>query len=367
MGLDGTAFESGVKRASSLLTRFANHAASDVKSRLSQAFSVGALENFVRKTIEYGHHIANLAEQFGLTTDQMQKLDAVANRTGIGIDMIGHTLLRIGEFRQRLADGDEKSLAIMKRMGLSSEEFLRSGTDNLEIGMKITDAYSASAKTTQQINDLTEVGGVRSERILVALKEMHQIGPIELISKEDLETIKELGNQLKEWERRAVVAASPYVAQVGRVVKRGTELDDSGAHLALSQAILEEAWGKHWAKTIGKRLVGTRLGVPDLFERFDATRTDDTEANAALTPEELAKKKRDIAAENERIKGKPKEYERHAEQSSLSGGSLRSIGGFLYDSFDDKQPLRQIVTFTEKTADAAKRSADTLESLRRNQ
>jgi len=76
LGLDGSAYESGLKRASSVTDKFR----SSVGMQLGAALSVAAIGSFVSKVVETVDAIGDLSEQLNISTDDVQRLQVLAGR-----------------------------------------------------------------------------------------------------------------------------------------------------------------------------------------------------------------------------------------------------------------------------------------------
>ena len=75
LGLDGSTFETGLKRAKSLTDKFR----SSVGAQLGAAMSVAAVTAFAAKVVQTADAIGDLSEQLNISTDDVQRLQVLAS------------------------------------------------------------------------------------------------------------------------------------------------------------------------------------------------------------------------------------------------------------------------------------------------
>lgn len=401
LGLNSTSFESGVKRSQSAIYGLESSVSSALKGKLAAAFSVAAVSAFAHSVVEAADHIGDLAEQMGITTDEVQKLQIVSSKTGIEISAMAQTFLKVGEFRKKIAENDASALQTARALGLDTKMLADMSNDNLTASVGISEAYKKTEQSARNQGDLVEIAGAKAVKVLSVLNEMHSLGHVNLISERDIKAISDFKDAMDESKRNLMVAGSPIMAYFSRALKRANKYDAENLDVGPRfDSMMDNPW----------RIIGDKIPIKSGFKPqwLKDLLPDDIEipkktsvmfdnpfnkifgpdkfrmpfAGTSLTPnvlraliDELGSNETPKPGESDFIgpmRGKaeaPNVDRRHrgVEAASLSGGSLRSIGGFFYDRFDDAQPIRQIVTFTEKTADATKQMADDMRSVRVNQ
>lgn len=164
LGLDITNYERNMAKAEHLAKDTAKEISSSVKSTLAGFFGVAAAEEAIRRTIEYTTRVKDLSEQWRMTTDQVQRLDAAS-----------------------------------KKVGLTFEDWER------VIGKGI-DPFAPGAE------DKLDEAGPRAYKLKAALEELHNLGPIPLISKEDIEAIDKADKIMSRWGSSIRASISKDVA-----------------------------------------------------------------------------------------------------------------------------------------------------------
>lgn len=340
MGLDASSFEAGAKRAESTMAGVSNFAKTRLGPVLSGAFSVATVSKLMHDTVEYGDRIGDLADKFSLTNEEVQKLDIVAKKTGTEVEAMGQMFLRVGEYRKRAGEGDKDAVEMLSKMGVSLSDIQSRSLSNKDIAEKISGWYDKTSKTAKDQADLAEVAGVKSEKLLSVLSQIHSLGPVKLISDEDIKAISEFKDAMDESKRNLMVAAAPVAGFWGRVLGRANENE---------------------SKSPDQLFNFTRALISEMTDDGSGASTK------ALTPEEIKAKREKMAEQSTDLYKNKAVFEKRADSSSLTGSPLRSIGGFFFDRFDEIQPVRQIVRWTEKTATAAEETAKSLKRLEGNQ
>jgi hypothetical protein len=243
LGLDTSDFQAGVKRAESASTGMARKVASDVKGMIAGAFTLGAITSFTKSVINAGDRIGDLAEQYHLTNEEVQRLEILAGRTGVKFEKFGEAFIKFAELRQKAIDGDAKSLALINRYGVSQNDVANRSKTNLQLVTQISDAYSEVSGSSQAQADALDIAGAKGQKVLSTLTQIKNLGPVKLISDADIEALGQFNDALDEVKRQAQVAAAPALGFWGQVLKRGNELSASGANLSFQTAFFEELMG----------------------------------------------------------------------------------------------------------------------------
>src|SRR5262245_57657325 len=118
LGLDGKGFQRGLDKAGKTADQFAG----DLKSKLTGAFTAGAVVAYVRHVAQAVGRVKDLSEQFSVTTDEVQKLDAAAKQSGQTFEDMGTAIEKVGAARKDAAEGNEELRATFSKFGVSLEQ-----------------------------------------------------------------------------------------------------------------------------------------------------------------------------------------------------------------------------------------------------
>lgn len=250
LGLDTSDFQAGAKRVESATTGMARKVSSEVKGMIAGAFTVGAITSFTKSVINAGDRIGDLAEQYHLTNEEVQRLEILAGRTGVKFEKFGEAFIKFAELRQKAIDGDAKSLALINRYGVSQNDVANRSKTNLQLVTQISDAYSEVSGSSQAQADALDIAGSKGQKVLSTLTQIKNLGPVKLISDEDIAALGQFADALDEVQRQAQVATAPTLGFWGRVLKRGNEMVSSGSEtFALTRATIAELFDEGPNKT----------------------------------------------------------------------------------------------------------------------
>ena len=358
LGLDATSFQAGIKRSESAVTSFGRNAVGSIKGQLAAAFSVGAVSAFAHSVVEAADRIGDLSDQMDLSVEEVQKLDIAASRSGIKVEQLGQAFLKVGEYRKKAGEGDVAAVAQLQRMGLTLADIQNRSLSNKDITQRIFEWYLKTNRTAKDQADVVEVVGLKAQKLVAAFKALQDLGPVKLFSQQDIDALSQFNDSMAQMKRNMQVAAAGPMLRLAGATNVGMEAHDKVSGLADKVAKADPVLGallKLAAVPAGTWAAQTALGESALKAIFGIKGVrgiKDKTAVAAVAGEPNGPMFTPIMSKGE---------------SSLTGGSLRSIGGFFYDRFDEAQPIRQIVTYTEKTANATKQMADDIRSVRVSQ
>lgn len=126
LGLDGRAFEQGLRKAGIDANRFG----SQIGTALAGSFSVAFVQRAVRDTVKFSAAMKSAAEQAGISNKEMQQMSFAAKTVGVTSSELAQAFKGLANARkQALMEGEGgRKLSFFERLGISLDE-LR-GADN---------------------------------------------------------------------------------------------------------------------------------------------------------------------------------------------------------------------------------------------
>jgi hypothetical protein len=208
LGLDGSSFETGLKRAGSMADKFR----SSVGAQLGAALSVAAVVAFTKNMIESADRISDLAEQLNLTTDQIQRLEILAGETGVTFDKFSLTLKKFEEARLKATSGDEDAIKTLKALGLTNKQLYDSQLSTIQGAVKVAEAYKNSGRSAETTAAMTKLYGLELKAAGAALADYETTSNRLLISKDDINALAKANTLLDEQLRIVKALAAPAIA-----------------------------------------------------------------------------------------------------------------------------------------------------------
>lgn len=340
LGLDSAAFESGVKRSQSAIVGLGRSALSGVKGQLAAAFSVGAVTAFAHSVVEAADRIGDLSDQMGLSVEDVQKLDIAAKRSGLEVERIGQAFLKVGEYRKKAGEGDAEAAETLERMGVSMADIQNRSMSNRDMTEKIYNWYLKTNRTAKDQADIAEVVGLKAEKLVAAFKELHQLGPVKLMSEDDIAAISKFKDASEDLKRNLQVAAAPAVGWWAGVLQKRNEYERNP----------ETKW---YHGSMLAAIIDGFQGDPDGTKTAAPTKEEVETASAALKASRAAEKDPlfDTKLDHVAAKGFGKSY---------GMGDLNSIGGLMFNQFDRGDVLRSVKEATARTAENTREIKDSL-------
>jgi len=169
------------------------------------AISAGAIVSFGRQVLEAGDRIQKMADQTGLSTDEVQKLEYVAKQSGTAMTSLVSAMQNV---QQRLGSGDEGMLGGLRRLNINLFEFKQlSAYEQMTL---LADRVRDIKDPTEQAAIAAELFGRNWKEILPAIKAgMKELGEeAPRMSKEAVAALDKVGDALSRKVGHMVVFAA---------------------------------------------------------------------------------------------------------------------------------------------------------------
>jgi hypothetical protein len=115
LGLDGTNFESGLKKSQSL----AKGVGKEITGTLAAMFAVDKIVQFGIAAIEAAGQINDLSSRLGVSTDFLQEMKYAAEQSGASLDDVAGAVEKLAIARMKALAGDEATIENFRKMGIS--------------------------------------------------------------------------------------------------------------------------------------------------------------------------------------------------------------------------------------------------------
>lgn len=262
LGLDGSGFETGIKKASSLTDKFR----SSVGSQLGAALSVAAVGAFAAKVIETADAIGDLSEQLNISTDDVQRLQILASQTGVSFETMAKAITRVGQERLKAVEEGGKAREYFKALGFTVAELNDSSLSNIDIITRMGKANLEAGRSAQTEAALIEILGEKAFKAAGAISKLKDLGPVNLISPEQIQALGQLADRLDEIQRQIVVSAAPELNFFADALERA--IKDEKAVADGMTGIMQQLGGKG---SIVKAAFQEAFASPEeANKRFDA-------------------------------------------------------------------------------------------------
>lgn len=186
----------------------------------------GVMAGFAHQVIGAADAIGDLSDQLQISTDDVQRLQILAGRTGVSFDKFAQALSRVGDARQKALGGDAAASAFFARYGVNGQMLTDQSKNTLHLLQQIG-AVLANGITAADQAALLDNLGKGADRLASALAQIDSIGPVKLIEEADIKAMGQAADAIDELKRQVMVAAAPNVGFFGRVLGRMNDDPDA--------------------------------------------------------------------------------------------------------------------------------------------
>ena len=186
-----------------------------IGSKLPVALSGAGIATLIEKTLEAAERFHALSAEFRVSTDTVQVWDKAARQVGMTAEDIGNAFNRLKKAREgAITKGDVGGFGAF---GIGMSELKYQALSMQQIMEKIRASATSHPITDQEDVAGMELMGRSGAKLLSVLQKVHELGPIPLISKENLDTLHEANEAIEEAGRRATIATGQTLGFMGRL------------------------------------------------------------------------------------------------------------------------------------------------------
>ena len=219
LGLDGSAYESGLKKASSVTDKFR----SSVGVQLGAALSVAAIGAFASKVVETVDAIGDLSEQLNISTDDVQRLQVLAGQTGVSFEAMAKSITAVSQERLKAIEEGGKAREYFQTLGFSVAELNDKSLSNIDLISRMGQAHKDAGSSAQTQAAMIAILGEKAFKAAGAIAKIKELGPINLITKEQIDSIGKLADRVDEIKRTIILSAVPEINFFADAVERAAK------------------------------------------------------------------------------------------------------------------------------------------------
>lgn len=223
LGLNVKPFERGLHDAQHAAKEAGGNIGESLSEFGTKALAGFSLVSLVESAVEAAERIKTLSNEFRVSTDTIQVWDKGAKKAGMTAEDVGNAFNRLKKAReQAIGDGATagKFLEAFGSFGIGLGDLKNSATSTEEIMDRIRGASAAHPITAEEDVAGMELMGKSGARMLSALEQIHNLGPIKVISKEDIEQLHEASERLEEIKRQATIGVAKGAGLIADISAR---------------------------------------------------------------------------------------------------------------------------------------------------
>jgi hypothetical protein len=214
----GEAKRFGGDAAGSVQSSFQNIAGS-LKSTFAGIFAGIGIGSIVRNTISELSNIGDLAQQFGVSAESLQRIGQVASESGVGIDQVGAALGRLTRSVQAAQGGTGAQADAFRALGLSAKEL--AGLSPEQAFLKLADAVAGAGDRNKAYAATIAVAGRSAGALIPILQQgsaalQEQFGLISVVGDETVNKIKQVEDAFSRLGKQITSSLGPPIAIIGQ-------------------------------------------------------------------------------------------------------------------------------------------------------
>lgn len=291
LGGDGSGFDAMLRRANTAKDKFASSFAG-LKTVIAGAFTVGAITNFTRQTIELAGSLRDVSDELGVNVEWFQRLRNGAALTGGKIEDVEKFISEMNKSREDAINNPTgKNARAFGRLGMDGND-LR-GLSSMQFMDKLVLAFK-NGMTTQMANDLQEVGGKSARNLLAAFaNQFESTAPI--ITEDVVDQLDAVGDAFTELGITIQSSFAPVLASLVELANKFVGKIDlfrnglASLMVALNNKELVESL---FVRRIGHRgrIIKPNFDIGDAIKTFEEVQRDtETELAAQLESRQRAR------------------------------------------------------------------------------
>lgn len=352
LGLDGTAFETGLKRSQSL----AKGIGREISGTLAGIFAVDKLAHYGMEAINTAGKLQDLSTQLGVSAKFLQEMKFAADLGGSSLEEVSAALQKITVARGKALGGDQGLLDAFARFGITAQEIKSAKIE--DIFLKIGKAFEGDANPQNLLAPFRELAGKGAGALIPAMADglseaadqAQRLGLV--MSDQVIATLDEANDRVEIMNKTMTAGMGSLMANVISPFFR--QLEAIGSSIQTYTALVfggRQFKGKSFADNLKYLFSQSAQAYVSSLEEQDQevqTRREAREKRAAT------RRNMEMTAEGEKFKT--------VAVSAATGDQLARTGGFTaFQTNMDRyfgavktqaQDIRDIARNTQRTAEA---------------
>jgi hypothetical protein len=164
LGLDGTNFESGLKKSQSM----AKGVGREVTGTLAAMFAVDKIAQFGLSIVDAAGQIADLSARLGVSAEFLQEMQFAAKLSGASIEDVAGAVEKLSIARMKALSGDKRSVELLQQMGFSIQQVKEAGGGE-GLFMEIGKLFESGIDPQKLVGPFKELAGKGAGALIPAM------------------------------------------------------------------------------------------------------------------------------------------------------------------------------------------------------
>jgi hypothetical protein len=167
LGLDGSQFESGMKRVQSTGASFAKDFKREVGGTLAAMFAVDKVAEYGKAAIDLAGKLTDLSSKLGVSAEFLQEMSYAAELSGASLDDVSGAMEKLTIARTKALSGDAGMVEAFQKLGVSAADLKSMRIE--DIFTKIGGAFENGINPQPLLGALREIAGKGATSLVPAM------------------------------------------------------------------------------------------------------------------------------------------------------------------------------------------------------
>lgn len=224
LGLDASSFQAKLTQSQKYASQVGKNMGASLMAPIKQALGAFAVGMVVRDAFGMADRIKDLSDQFRVSAETIQRWDIAGKRMGMTAEDMGNALNRLKKAREgAVASGNLGAFAAFQ---IPMEALRDASISTEDVLNRMVEVVGGGNITEEQDVAGMELMGKSGARLLGAFQELHNLGPVKLLSDEEVNKMEKAAQAFEEmkrtsasWVGKAWIAATAAPPALWQTVK----------------------------------------------------------------------------------------------------------------------------------------------------
>jgi hypothetical protein len=265
VGVKNAAFKSGLDEVRQSAKRFTD----DIKQSFAGMFAAAAVVNGINQIITQGARIGDLAQQFRVPAEELQRLAMAGELSGTGMEVVARSMNKLRLAQADAIQGNASLRETFDQVGISVSELSGMGAEALYY--RVSDAVAGATTETEKLTIAGSLFGDRLAGQLIPMLDqggeaMRELGDkAGVMSQETINALSQADDTIQELKQTLTVALGTVVGTVIMPLIKGVKT--MGAVLGGEFYFLSTVVGE-FGSILGRALSGDFSGAMQQAKQF---------------------------------------------------------------------------------------------------
>jgi hypothetical protein len=272
----------------------------EIRSSLVGALAGIGIGQFVRSTFEQFGRISDLSEQFGVSSESLQRFGQIAAESGSNLEQVAVAFSTLTRNIQLAQSGTGAQAEALERLGLSAAELGNLTPE--QAFLRLADALAGATNRNEAYASVLDLVGARQRNLIPLLQQgsaaiLEQANQVQVASDQIVAQADAVGDRFAKLGQELSAALGPVIVPIGQAILSSFEIIRAGVD-GIVGTIVQSAVGVRrvlqgdfvgGAVEIGTAPVDNALrGAEQLGEKLRSIWSDpQTKPRSLVLPDEL--------------------------------------------------------------------------------